>query len=595
MIGRVEGGERPNRAGRGVRVGCAAVMVGLTGALAACGGGGTSSSEQSAAAGEFCGSAMAQVDSFMARAPEAERTDRHGGTVVVGGIGELDGMNALTSTGYQAAQHQTFMNLMTLIRYDEELRPVPYLAESWELSEDGTELTFRLRDDVYWHDGERTDAYDVEFTYLRATDPATGFPNASIWRFYETGSAGVEVLDSLTIRFRMRPHVQPIDPWRSTAIMPQHLLEDVPPAELRRHPFGSRCPVGNGPFVFQEHRQNESWTFVANPRFPEELGGRPYLDRYVYRSVPEQTTLLTDLLTGGVDVYVGVRPDQVGRIEESEELAVANFPSRQYTFAGWNSRIPELADPRVRRALTQGTDRQEIVDAVWRGFARVANTSVPPFHWAYSSDFADALPYDPDRARELLEEAGWIDRDGDGVRENADGVPLEIVLKYNQGNQSRQDVAEIMQAQLREVGVRIVPQTVEWTTMLSQLIDTENRPIEGVVLAWVVDFRLDDTDLFHSDAADAEYGFAGTRVPEIDQLLDTLPLIPDREEARPLWNRYQELIVEHQPYTFLYFPDRLNGVSRRVRGAEMDVRGEWVNVARWWIPADERVYEGSSE
>lgn len=583
-----------------VRAARIATIVGLTVVAAACGDGGdtagSAGSGAPAAGGEFCRRALAAVDSFMATAPSEERGQRYGGTAVVGSIGEIaDGMNGLVSTDYTASQHQTFMNLMTLVQYDENLQPVPYLAESWELSEDGTELTFHLRDDVFWHDGERTDAYDVEFTYLRATDPETGFPNATFWKFYEPGEAGVEVVDSLTVRFRLQPHIQPLDPWRATVIMPEHLLGDVPPAELRQHPYGTRCPVGNGPFVFAEHRQNESWSFVANPHFPEALGGRPYLDRYVYRVVPEQTTLLTDLLTEGVDVYIGVRPDQVQRVEEAEALELFSFTGRQYTFAGWNSRIPELSDPRVRRALTRGTNRREIVDAVLRGYGQIANGPVPPFHWAYSEEVGDALSYDPDEARRLLEAAGWIDRDGDGVRENADGVPLEIVLKYNTGNQSRQDIAEIMQAQLGDVGVRIVPQSVEWTTLLSQLIDTENRPFEAVILAWVTEFRVDATDLFHSDAADAEYGFAGTRVPEIDRLLDTLPVVTDREEARPLWEEFQRLIVEQQPYTFFYYPDRLNGVNRRIRGVEMDVRGEWVNIGEWWVPPEERIYAGSSD
>lgn len=574
----------------------ATVITGVAALLSACGDGGTTRSVGDGAVGEFCGPVLARVDSVMAAAPEVERGERYGGTVVVGGIGEIaDGMNALVSTDYSASQHQSFMHLMSLVQYDENLEPVPYLAESWEFSDDGTELTFQLRDDVRWHDGEITDAYDVEFTYLRATDPATGFPNASFWEHYEPGQAGVEVVDSFTVRFQLRPHVQPLDPWRSTAIMPEHLLGDVPAAELRQHPFGTRCPVGNGPFVFADHRQNESWSFVANPWFPEGLGGRPYLDRYVYRVIPEQTTLLSDLLTEGVDVYIGVRPDQVRRVEAAEHLDLINFTSRQYTYAGWNSRIPELSDRRVRRALTQGTNRREILDAVLRGYGEVANSSVPPFHWAYTEEFADDLPYDAERAKQLLDEAGWIDRDGDGIRENEDGLPLEIVLKYNTGNQSRQDIAEIMQAQLRDIGVRIVPQSVEWTTLLSQLIDTENRPFEGVILAWVTEFRLDDTDLFHSDAADAEYGFVGTRVPEIDQLLDTLPLITDREEARPLWHRYQELIVQHQPYTFFYYPDRLTGVNRRLRDVHMDVRGDWVNIAEWWIPLEERIYSDSSE
>ena len=227
---------------------------------------------------------------------------------MVGGAGELvGGMNALVSGLYESRQHQIFLNLMTLVQYDADLELRPYLAESWELSEDGRTVTFRIRDDVRWHDGEPTDAQDVVFTFLRATDPATGFPNAAYWRYYEQGEPGVEVLDSLTVRFHMRPHAQPLSPWASLAILPEHLLGDVPPEELHRHPFGTACPVGNGPFVFEEHRQDESWSFTANPRFPEELGGRPYVDRYVLRIIPEQTTLLTELLTGGIDVYVRLR------------------------------------------------------------------------------------------------------------------------------------------------------------------------------------------------------------------------------------------------------------------------------------------------
>lgn len=563
--------------------------------LTGCGDGGEGEQARPAgASSDFCQRALAQVDSFMEAQPEVERGERYGGTAVVGGIGEIaDGMNGLVSADYSASQHQAFMNLMTLIQYDENLEPRPYLAESWELSDDGTELTFHLRDDVMWHDGERTDAYDVAFTYLRATDPATGFPNATFWTYYESGEEGVEVVDSLTVRFDLEPHAQPLDPWRATAIMPEHLLGDVPPAELRQHPYGTGCPVGNGPFVFEEHRQDASWTFSANPAFPEALGGRPYLDRYVYRIIPEETTLLTDLLTGGVDVQIGVRPDQADRVEGAEELDLRNYEFRNYTYAGWNSRLPQLAEPEVRRAITMATNRREIVDAILQGYGSVANTSVPPFHWAYDPSFEDALPYDPDQARRLLDEAGWIDRDGDGVRENEDGTPMEIVLEYNTGNQSRQDIAEIMQAQLRQVGIRIVPRSVEWATLISDLTDTEERPIEGVILSWVVEFKLDDTDLFHSESSSAPYGFAGTEVEEIDELLDTLPLITDPEEARPYWLRYQELIIEHQPYTFFYYPERLTGVHRRLQDVTMDVRGEWVNIGEWWIPPEERRYADS--
>jgi peptide/nickel transport system substrate-binding protein len=370
--------------------------------------------------------------------------------------------------------------------------------------------------------------------------------------------------------------------------MPEHLLGDVPAATLRQHPYGTVCPVGNGPFIFVEHREAASWTFQANPAFPAGLGGRPYLDRYIYRNITEQTTLLTELLTERLDVYIRPMPDQARAILDSDAVDLLQYPFRTYVLVGWNARRPQLADKRVRQALTRGTNRQEIVEALLQGYATVANGSVPPFHWAYDPSIGkDAMSYDPDAARALLDAAGWVDRDGDGVRENAAGDRLSISIKYNDGNDLRQDIAEIMQAQLAKIGVEIAPTVVEWGTLLDQISETL-RDFDGVVMGWVVEYKLDDTDLLHSRNFSGTYAFSGTLRPDIDSLLDQLPLVVDRADATPLWKQYQELLVDEQPYTFFYFPDRLDGVSKRLRGVEMDNRGEWQNIKDWWVPADQR-------
>jgi len=539
----------------------------------------------------FCENATARVAEFMSQFEgQMPPSARHGGAAVVGSIGEIPaGMNSLISTDYTASQHQNFVNLMTLVQYDENLNPMPYLAESWEVSDDDTEITFHIRDDVYWHDGEVTDAYDVAFTFKRAIDPETAFPNTAFWTHYEKGPDGVEVVDSFTVKFRMRPHADFIDPWRATAIMPEHLLRDVPATMLRQHPYGTVCPVGNGPFVFVEHREDASWTFQANPAFPAALGGRPYLDRYIYRSITEQPTLLTELLTERLDVYIRPTPDQAKFIIDSDAVDLLQYPFRDYVFVGWNARRPQLADKRVRQALTMGTNRQEIVDALLQGYGRVANGSVPPFHWAYDPSIGrDAMSYDQDAARALLDAAGWVDRDGDGVRENGEGERLSISIKYNDGNDLRQGIAEIMQAQLAEIGVEVAPTVVEWGTLLDQINDPNARDFDGVVIGWVVEFKLDDTDLFHSRNVDATYGWSGTQRPELDRLLEQLPLVVDRDEAKPLWKQYQEFLVDEQPYTFFYFPERLDGVSRGLHDVQMDSRGEWVNIKDWWIPAEQR-------
>ncbi len=358
----------------------------------------------------FCEAAMARVAEYMGQFEgQVPADERYGGTAAVAAIGPIPGgVNAHVSADQGGNEHQTFINLMTLIKYDTELNAVPYLAQSWEVSDDNTQLTFHLRNDVYWHDGELTDAYDVAYTYQRAIDPETGFPQPAFWAHYDQDPGGVEVVDSFTVRFRMRPHAEFLDPWREFPIMPQHLLEGVPSAELRQHSYGDVCPVGNGPFVFIQHQQGANWTFQANPAFPAGLGGRPFLDRYIYQIIVEPTTILTALLTENIDVYIAPTPDQVQTILDSDDLDLRVYPYRQINFVTWNARRPQLSDKRVRQAITKGTDRRQIVEALFGTYARVPNTTLPSSHWAYDASIgAETMAYDPEAAS-----ACWPKPDG---------------------------------------------------------------------------------------------------------------------------------------------------------------------------------------
>ncbi len=556
-------------------------------ALVVAGCGGKEADAAAPAAERFCADVMPRVDAWLARAraqhPEPA-DERYGGTVVVGSLGDLPGgMNALTSPDYAATQHQQHVNLMTLVTYDENLGLRPWLARSWDVGDAGTSLTFHLRTDVFWHDGVRTDARDVAFTYLRATDERTAFPNPALWDEYVRGPQGVRVVDDSTVTIRLRPHADYMDVWQTLAIMPEHLLGDVPPEELGSHPYGSVCPVGNGPFVFREHRAKDRWVFEADPAFPEGLGGRPRVDRYVYRVVPEQTTLLAELKTGGVDVYIAPKPDQAKGISDDPDLELRHYPFRNVVFVAWNSRRPALADPRVRRAITMATNRQEVVGALLHGYGTVANGRIPPFHWAYRSRPGGTLDYDPGGAAALLDEAGWKDRDGDGVREGPDGTRLSISIEYNEGSSQRAQIAELMQAQLARVGIEVEPRMLDWGTLIGRITDPAQRDFDGVVMAFVTDFEIDDTDLFHSSRLDQPYAWSGTHNAELDGLIDRLKRTVDRREATGLWHEYERVLNEEQPFTFFYFPDRLDGVSRRVKNVLMDARGEWVNVKDWWI------------
>ena len=538
----------------------------------------------------FCAPVLAKVDSFMATFDEEKSADeRYGGMAVVGTIADLAGMSPGAAADAGSAQHQQFVNLMTLIQFDEKLEPVPYLASAWEVSADQTELTFYLREDVQWHDGERTTAHDVAFTYLTVINPESQFPNPGFFQHYLPGEEGVEVVDSFTVRFHFRPHADILEIWRTLAILPHHLLGEVPTAELATHPYGAVCPVGNGPFRFVSRAPGESWTFEASPAFPGSLGGRPYLDRYMYRVIPSHTTLLAELMTEGVDVYVQMLPNHAVTAREEPGLEVWSFPYPSIFFVAWNSRVPELRDPRVRRALTLGVNRAQIIEGVQGGEASLLNSGVPPVHWAFDPSLSDSLPHDPDQARSLLQAAGWEDRDGDGIREDAQGDPLRIELIFNQ-NQERQQVGEIMRVQLQDIGVDLRPQVMEFGAYVSRLI-AEERAFDGAFVTFETGFRLDERDLFHSDVTDGPWAFSGITDPELDRFLDTLQLIPDREEALPVWWAYQHRLLELQPYTFLYSAFRRDGVNKRIQDVVMDPRGDWATIRHWWIaPQDRKVH-----
>jgi peptide/nickel transport system substrate-binding protein len=586
-VGAVEDGARMVTVRRSMR--CMAVVL-LAGA-AACSAPEGAPGAAEAFAG-FCEQVRPRVAAFLEKAaaehPVPAGDDRYGGTAVIGVVADLPGgMNSAISTDYSGTQYQQFAVQTTLVRADPDLLPEPYLARSWEVNADTSELTFHLRGDVYWHDGERLTANDVAFTYRLVTDPETGFPNSAYWAGYDQSPGGVRVVDDTTVVFGLRPRPEFLDPWRATGILPEHLLGDVPPSELGHHPYNEQCPVGSGPFVVTEHRLNDRWVFQANPAFPAELGGRPFLDRVVHRAIPEQTTLLSELLTGGIDVYVGAQPDQAPQIQADTALELLSFQHREVSFIAWNARRPQLAEKRVRRALTMAIDRERMVQSVLGGYGQVVKTTVPPTHWAYEPDALPDIPYDPAGARRLLDEAGWVDRDGDGVRENADGVRFSISLKYNQGSRQRQSFVELVQAELADVGVEVQLRVLPVATLNEQLFH-EVKDFDAVLLSWVMDFNQDDTDLFDSRLVDNSFALSGTQNAEMDRLMEQLRRTVDRRAAKPLWREYQRALIDEQPYTFLFAVQRMVGVQKRLHGVHVDPRGEWVTIHDWWLDPSAR-------
>ena len=498
-----------------------------------------------------------------------------GGTAVVGMRADFGAFNPIVNTDINTDELIKYALFTPLIQYDAELRPRPYLAESWEMLGD-TAVVFRLRRDVFWHDGVPVTAEDVKFTFDLAKDPTTASLLASA---YLSQVESAVVVDSFTIRFDFtRPHAQAIeDFW--WAPVPKHLLEDVPVDQLRTAPFNLR-PVGSGPYRFVERRANERLVLERNAEFPEALGGPPLLERVFFRIIPEAPTMLAELLTGRVHVDIPVFPDQAAQIEQNDALELFAFPARTFYYLGWTNRRAPFTDARVRRAMTLAIDRQEIIDALLFGYGTPAVSPIPP--WSPLDPGVEPLPDDTAAAAELLEQAGWVDRNRDGIRENAQGTPLRFTLMTSDAPLNR-SVVEVVQAQLRRVGVAVDIRVVEFQTLLSQ---HRGRDFDAVFTSWVLDnFQIGSAPmaLFHSRWAEVA-GSANRSSyvnPRADALIESGVAETDPRAARRIWGDFTRLLQEDQPVTFMFWLDELAAAQRTVQGVEMDPRGELVSIARW--------------
>lgn len=497
-----------------------------------------------------------------------------GGTVVLAYPGAPRAANPLIVSDRYSDEMNRFLLFLPLLRFDRELELAPGLARSWEVEGD-TAAVFELHRDVPWSDGRATTAEDVVFTFRRALDPETGYPN----RGQIAHIRGVEAVDSHTVRLSFEPVREPLASIPLLAVLPRHALDTVPAGGLQASPFNLR-PVTNGPFRVREARPGDRWVFQADTAFPGHLGGRARIDRLVWRAVPEAGATAMELRAGEVDVAVGVRAELFDQLGSRDRYQAIERPTLEYMFVAWNGRRPPLDDPRVRRALGLAIDRRQILDALRGGHGTLANGPVPVGHPDHAGSVAP-LPHDVERARALLEEAGFRDRDGDGVAESADGEELRFTLLLPAESDFNRDLAQVIQADLRDAGVALELRQLEFGTILATITGPD-RDFDGVQLALTADRRLDLRSFFHSDAMDGPYQLAGYSNPAVDSLLDALETA-DRERARDLWAELQRVLAEDQPWTFLHCCTELILARDRVHGIEAGLPGLLDSVTEWWV------------
>jgi peptide/nickel transport system substrate-binding protein len=508
----------------------------------------------------------------------SDKKPAYGDILVQGDIGDASNLIPLLASD-SASHNIAGMVYNGLIKYDKDMNIVGDLAESWEISQNGLVITFHLRKGVKWHDGYPFTSADVLYTYQVTIDPKT--PTAYAGDFLKVKT--VEALNDYTFRVTYaKPFAPALISW-SSAILPRHLLsgKDITKSTLARH------PIGTGPYMFKEWVAGQKISLVSNPDYFE---GQPYIDGRITRIIPDSATMFLELRAQNI-AMMGLTPLQYTRQTENN-LFKNNFNkyrylSFAYTYLGYNLKNPLFTDKRVRQAISYAINKNEIISGVLLNLGKPANGPYKPGTWAYN-DKIKIYDYNPKKARELLHEAGWTKLNSEGVLEK-DGKPFIFEIVTNQGNETRQKCAEIIQRQLKEIGIIVKIRVLEWSAFVTDFIN--KRRFDSVILGWTIPLDPDAYDVWHSSkTAPEELNFISYKNPEADEMLEKGRSTFDQKERKKYYDRFQEILAEDQPYTFLYVPEALVIIHKRFWGIQPAPIGLEYNFIKWYVPKDEQKY-----
>ena len=431
----------------------------------------------------------------------------------------------------------------TLFRVTPEGEIAPGLATEWEFVEPTT-LEVTLREGVTFHDGTPLDAAAVKASLERLLDPETGAPG----RFVVSAIQEIEVVDDQTLRLTTE---EPFAPLLAHLAHPVTAVVPIAQAEGL-----ARQPVGTGPFRFVSWEQGNEVVLEANPDY---WGGEPAIQNVVYRIIPEVSTQLVELQSGGLDIIFNLPPDNFMSLEGEEGITTDSFLGWGSAHVGMNTENPKLQDPRVRAAIAHAIDKDLIIEEFLQGLAEPAVAPIPPTV-RFAADLTEPYPYDPERARELLQEAG------------AEGLTLRLDIFQNPDLEA---VAQILQFILSEVGIDLEIRTQEYAAYAEavQEPDTELYATTWGTVTLDADYTL--YAFFHPSQIPGNNTsrYSNERVTE---LLEQGRATPDDEARADLYREVQETIVEEVPMVTLYYP--LSTFAKRDALQGEEVAFSWINL-----------------
>ena len=507
-----------------------------------------------------------------------ERPD-YGGTYTEGIAGRPNAINPIFSQYNDVDRDISALVFNGLTRTDENGNIAPDLATRWTISPDGLLITFTLRADVFWQDGVRFGAEDVLFTIHAIQDPGyKGPPDlAAFWR-----TVAVTQIDPANVRFQVTQPYAPFLHYATVGILPAHLLRDVPSSELLQNPF-NRHPIGTGPFQVVEFTFDHV-LLDANPRF---YGTRPMLGRIQFKFYPDYESVFAAYNREEVEGIARILPAYLDKAQNLNRLTLYNARLAGYSLVYLNLSKPMFQDKQVRQALLYAIDRQHLINDVMQGQGLIATSPIEPGTWAYDNAL-NPIPFDVDKAKTLLDAAGWKDINGNGVREK-DKAELTFVLMTTD-DPVRVTLANEIAKAWQAIGVKVTVQLVPASLIVQNVL--RPRQFDAVLYDWrMLSSDPDQYENWHQtqipSATTQGQNYGGLNDRDISEALESARRTNDQAKRAEFYRKFQERFADLTPALLLYYPIYTYGVDARVHGVQMapmlTASDRFRTVTQWYL------------
>lgn len=509
----------------------------------------------------------------------------------------LKTITPLISSDVYAANVQSYVLESLLTRDPETLDWVGLIAKNWEVSDDGLTFTFHLRKDVKFSDGQPVKASDVAFTFSFIMNEKIAAPRD---RAFYKKIKSVTATDEYTVVFKfIEPYFNALSLAGGMTILAQHFYEPY-----LEHPEkfnqSKGLLLGSGPYRLKDPK---GWTpdlgFVDLERNPRYWGPVwPAFNKLLWKVIENDSARLTTFRNGEIDAY-DARPREYKTLLNDTDLMARSqhfeymSPTAGYSYIGWNQmrngKPTRFADKRVRQAMTFLTDRQRVIQEIMLGYAEPA---ISPFNPRSRQHDPDLSPreFNLQKAQELLREAGYEDRNGDSVLEDADGTPFEFELVYFQDSEDTKRIVLFLKDLYARAGILLHPKPTEWSVMLDLI---KKKDFDAITLGWSSGVETDIFQMFHSSQTiSGGDNFVNYKNPKLDELIEKARATVDEDKRMPIWQQCERILYEDQPYTFLMRRQSLVFIDKRIKNVQVTNLGLNFNIVpvELYVPAAEQKY-----